>query len=179
MRYRTRMQDSLPAGGWPLPGGCRTLWTPTKGFDHLHLISSFSGFILARRNVRLAILRHVFLARLDHAGPGRNVLGLGLDEKSALLIDSNGVGRIAAGSAGAAWLVMPQRPATVLAEGLPLTIKDIRIVRLDQNSSVDLKNRHSNRPSAETLDSIERGSSTRVSIASPIMMRSVVPPNEG
>jgi hypothetical protein len=51
VRYRTRMQDSLPAGGWPLPGGCRTLWIPTKSFYHLHLISSFSGFILARRNV--------------------------------------------------------------------------------------------------------------------------------
>ncbi len=36
VRCRTRMQGSLPAGGWPLPGGSRTHWTPSKGFRYLH-----------------------------------------------------------------------------------------------------------------------------------------------
>jgi hypothetical protein len=34
-----------------------------------------------------------------------------------LLIDASGVGRLAEGSAGNAWLVMPQRPAAVLSKG--------------------------------------------------------------
>ena len=53
VRCRTRMQDWLPAGGWPLPGGSRTLWTSTKGFYPLHRIFSFPRLILARRKVRL------------------------------------------------------------------------------------------------------------------------------
>ncbi len=36
VRCRTRMQGSLPAGGWPLPGGSRTHWIPSKGFRYLH-----------------------------------------------------------------------------------------------------------------------------------------------
>jgi hypothetical protein len=42
-----RLQGSLPAGGYPLPGGSRTLWTPSKGFHPLHRIFSSPRLCLA------------------------------------------------------------------------------------------------------------------------------------
>ena len=106
------------------------------------------------------------------------MFGVGIDEKSALLIDAGGIGRLAEGSAGSAWLVMPQGPAQILSKGQPLTLTDIRIVRLDLGSDLDFKSRRIGHPAAESLDSIVRGAPTRNSIASSIMMRDQVPPNE-
>jgi cyanophycinase len=99
----------------------------------------------------------VFVARVNQAHPAAKAFGLGIDEKSALLIDAGGLGRLAEGSAGSAWLVMPQRPATVLSKGQPLTLTDVRIVRMDLGSDFDFKSRHIGHPGAESLDSIVRG----------------------
>jgi cyanophycinase-like exopeptidase len=120
----------------------------------------------------------VFTARINQEQPRAKVLGIGLDERSALLVDAEGVGRMATGSAGSAWLVKPRRPPTVLAHGQPLTMSDIRISRLDQRSSIDLKTGKISNPAAETTDAILRGQPAQVSFASPIIMRSVVPPDE-
>ena len=51
-RCRRPCKARFRLAGWPLPGGSRTLWTPTKGFYPLHRMSSFPWLILARRNVR-------------------------------------------------------------------------------------------------------------------------------
>jgi cyanophycinase-like exopeptidase len=121
----------------------------------------------------------VFVARINQMQPGGGVIGVGLDERSALLIGPDGIGRLATGSAGSAWVVQPQRPAAILAAGQPLTMQDVRIVRLDRDSSLDLRRHEVLHPAAQTTDSIERGAPTRESIASPIMLRSVAPPDEG
>ena len=113
----------------------------------------------------------VFVSRINKERPEGGVFGIGLDERTALLIGADGVGRIAAGSAGSAWIVMPQRPAAVLAKGQPLSIEDVRILRMDRSSSIDLQSRAVAQPAASTIDSIERGSPTHDSIASPILMR--------
>jgi cyanophycinase-like exopeptidase len=120
----------------------------------------------------------VFVARVNQAHPAAKAFGLGIDEKSALLIDAGGLGRLAEGSAGSAWLVMPQRPAVVLSKGQPLTLTDVRIVRLDMGSELDFKSRQIGRPGAESLDSIVRGTPPANSIATPIILRDKVPPNE-
>ena len=121
----------------------------------------------------------VFVARINQQQPADRVFGVGIDEKSALLIGPDGVGRLAAGSAGSAWAVMPQQPAAVLAAGRPLTMEGIRIIRLDQGSSLDFKTREVSRPAAETADSIAGGAPLGESIASPIMLRNTVPKDEG
>jgi cyanophycinase len=120
----------------------------------------------------------VFVARIDKDQPTAGVFGIGIDEKTSLLIGADGTGLIAAGSEGSVWLVMPQRAAATLTVGLPLTMGNIRIVRLDQHSRVDLKTRAVSRPAAESVDSIERGVPASDALTSPIMMRSVVPPDE-
>ncbi len=49
-----------------------------------------------------------FVARFNADLPGAKTFGIGVDEKTAVLVGVDGIGRIAAGSAGSAWLVMPQ-----------------------------------------------------------------------
>ncbi len=80
----------------------------------------------------------VFLARLNAGKPAAVIFGLGIDEKTALLVDGTGTARLAAGSAGSAWLVRPTEPAGVLARGQPLTMKAIQVVRLGPDSSLEL-----------------------------------------
>ncbi len=73
---------------------------------------------------------------------------------------------------------MPRRPAAVLVPERPLTLRDIRIVRLDQNSSIDLRTRQVNHPSAETTVDIDRGVPSQNPLTSTMMLRTVVPPDE-
>ena len=119
-----------------------------------------------------------FVARFNADLPGAKTFGIGVDEKTAVLVGADGIGRIAAGSVGSAWLVMPQQPATTLAKGQPLSIKDVRIVRLDGGSSIDLKTRAVQHAAAEATISILHGKPTADSIASPILQRGAPLPNE-
>ncbi|OOG55495.1 hypothetical protein B0E48_12675 [Rhodanobacter sp. C03] len=120
-----------------------------------------------------------FVARFNQEFPAGRIFGVGIDEHTALLVDQDGSGRIAPGSLGSAWLVLPQRPATTLTAGQPLSIDDVRIVRVDAAGSVNLLTGNVEHPTAETTISIHRGKPTRASPVSPIMQRKLVPPNEG
>ncbi len=142
-----------------------------RGLEHVITDTHFSARCRLGRLI-------VFIARINKDQPTANVFGIGVDEKSALLIGADGMGRMATGSAGSVWLVMPQKPAKILVDGQPITISDVRISRLDHTGKFDLKSRKVSHPAAVTTDSIERGLPTQESIASPIMMRSVVPPDE-
>lgn len=119
-----------------------------------------------------------FVARINREQPTDKVFGIGVDEKSAVLICADGISRLAAGSAGSAWVVMPLKPATVLTSGQPLSIPDVRIARVDSSGSIDLKTSEVVHASAQTVDSIVHGAETQLSIASPILTRSVVPSDE-
>lgn len=116
-----------------------------------------------------------FLARL---GGGGDIFGIGVDEKTALLIDADGVGRLAQGSAGNAWIVQPQKRAMDLRAGPPLSMADIRLTRLDATSSIDLKTRTVHHPAAATTISIRDGKPTAESIASAILTRDWPEPGE-
>jgi hypothetical protein len=76
-------------------------------------------------------------------------------------------------------VVTPRQPAAILVKGQPLTMKDIHIMRLNQAGSINLRSREITHPSAEVSDSIEHGVPTQDALTSPMMMRSVVPPDEG
>ncbi|HEX6833130.1 MAG TPA: cyanophycinase, partial [Rudaea sp.] len=119
-----------------------------------------------------------FLARLRADHPDQNLFGIGVDEKTALLIGADGVGTLAQGSAGSAWIVMPQKPASVLVAGKPLSLPDLRLVRLDAKSRIDLTSRKIDQPGAEATISIENGKLTGESIATKIIQREVVPDKE-
>jgi len=121
-----------------------------------------------------------FLARLDQSpasNPGK-VYGIGVDEKTALLIGADGIGRLAAGSAGSAWIVQPQKAATDLAPGKPLSIADVRLVQLGAAGSLDLKTRAVSKPVAAATISIRAGKLDAESLASKIFTRDKPLPGE-
>jgi cyanophycinase len=119
-----------------------------------------------------------FVARLRTDAASANTFGIGVDERTALLIGADGVGHVADGSAGSVWLVLPQHPAKVLAKGKPLSLDGVRLVRLDHGSSLDLQTRSIEHPGAEASLTIVRGKLTKKSMASPMFQRSLVPGNE-
>ncbi|MEP6938722.1 MAG: cyanophycinase [Rudaea sp.] len=121
-----------------------------------------------------------FLARLNHDLPaGGRVFGVGIDERTALLVDADGSGRLARGSAGSAWFVMPQQPPGVLASGQPLSMARIHIETIDGGGSFDFSTRRAEHPAATATISIEGGKLTERSIASPIIARDQAPQDEG
>lgn len=161
MESKTALADPFDSGV--------TLENDFLHFRYLENVVTDSHFSQRSRLGRLI----VFVARFDADRPTRTgVIGIGIDEKSALVIDANGVGKLAVGSAGNAWLVMPRKPATVPIERQPLTMEDIRIVRLDINGSIDLNRRTVSVPAAETTASIERGAPHGDALTDPIMLRS-------
>ncbi len=120
----------------------------------------------------------VFVARINKAQPAAQAFGIGIDENSALLIGADGIGHVAAGSAGSAWIVTPGRPAGVLVAGQPLSMADIHISRLSGGGTIDFKTGEVSHPAAETLDTIARGALAHPSIASPILYRTKAPLDE-
>ena len=120
----------------------------------------------------------VFVARLNAARGTLRTLGLGIDERTVLLIDEHGSGRLAAGSAGSAWAVRATGPATRLAPGAPLTLAGVRVTRLDAGSRIDLPQGRVARPGAQSTARIRAGVADPDALLSPRMLRLVVPPDE-
>jgi cyanophycinase len=120
----------------------------------------------------------VFVARIKNDYPAAKVFGVGVDEQSALLIGEDGTGHLAADSKGSAWLVMPKNPASTLVKGKPLSIKDVGIVQLDKNGSVDAGTHKVTHPATRSTLTIRRGKPVGKSIATAILSRDVVPDRE-
>jgi cyanophycinase len=120
-----------------------------------------------------------FLARLNADNPSARVFGIGVDEHTAVLIGADGIGKLAPGSAGSVWVVLPPDRAASLAPAQPLSMDNIRLLRMDQGSSIDLGSREVRHPGATATISIRAGRLTHESIASKILMREKAPPDEG
>lgn len=120
----------------------------------------------------------VFLARINQGRAAPSVVGLGIDEKTALLVDGAGRAQLAAGSTGSAWLVRLTQPARTLAKGKPLTLAGIRIVRLGPDSALQLKTQTVQRPLASTEIAVERGAPSADALTQGMILRDKVPPGE-
>lgn len=119
-----------------------------------------------------------FIARINDADASANAFGIGVDEKTALLVDGLGVGRLADGSAGSAWLVELPKSVKKLPPGRPLTLDGIRITRIDANSSIDLASRHATGAVGETRVSLRDGKADSNALIGSMIMRDAVPPGE-
>ena len=124
-----------------------------------------------------------FVARLngdEAAGRGEagRIYGVGIDEHTAMLVDAKGVGRLAAGSAGSAWLVMQTQAPKVMLEGRPLSIDSLHLLRLGPASTFDFATRKATAAAAETIISLEAGALAAPSIATPILSRDKAPADE-
>jgi cyanophycinase-like exopeptidase len=141
-----------------------------RGLERVITDSHFSARARLGRSI-------VFLVRLQQANPGATLMSVGVDEKTALLVDGAGIGRLAAGSAGSVW-VTRSGPAEVLTAGKPLTVTGVRIARLGAASLLDLGKQTIGNPQAETTESIVGGVPAQNPLVSRIMLRDVVPPDE-
>jgi len=118
----------------------------------------------------------VFVARLDDQRGDLNVLGVGIDEHSALLIDGHGIGRLAAGSAGSAWLVRATRKPQVLRAGAPLSADEVQVTRIGPDSAIQLRDGRVTQPADQTFAAIRAGVPVADPLLDPRILRTVVPP---
>jgi cyanophycinase len=149
-----------------------TLENDFMHFKNLESIITDTHFSKRHRLGRLI----TFVARLQKEAD-KNIAGIGVDEKTALLVDSDGTARLAAGSAGRAWLVVPTMTAEMNA-GKPLTMRNLRLVRIDAKSVVDVKHHDVRNAGAEVKISLDSGKLATPSIASDILQREAPAPDE-
>jgi cyanophycinase len=142
-----------------------------RGLEQVITDSHFSARSRLGRSI-------VFLAHLNQGQSHPRIFGLGIDEKTALLVDASGHGRLAAGSAGSAWLSVLTQPAPNLTRGQPLSIKGVSIVRLGPDSVLELKTHTVQRALASTRVRIEHGVPSPDVLTAAMMLRDKVPPGE-
>jgi len=133
--------------------------------DFLHLpylsrVITDSHFAIRERWGRLL----VFVGRLASEQGDSGITGLGIDEKAALCVDANGVGRVYSIGRGFAWLVRPLRAPDSLPAA-PFNFRDVPVVGLGEESGIDLTTFAVTRPSFSLKVSIVNGAFDAQSLA--------------
>ena len=120
----------------------------------------------------------VFVARINRDDPGAKIHGIGVDEASAVLVDDQGKGRLAAGSKGHAWVVEePETKNNVVESGHALSA-DVRITRVDAGSVVDTRSGTVEHPGGVTQLAIRDGVDDAKGSLKSMLSRAVTPPDE-
>ena len=117
-----------------------------------------SHFMARQRLGRLV----AFLARIaaDEKPQPSRILGLGIDEATALCIEPDFSAKVFTEKNGLAWLVAPQRPPEVIAPGKPLVSRGIQVIGLGPDSALNLKTLNVDRPAAFRVISAADGKLT-------------------
>ncbi len=99
-----------------------------------------------------------FVARTSAENKVDNIVGIGVDEKTAFCVDASGRGHVlTTAPEGRAWFVLPQQTPEFLLAGQPLTYRDVKVIVAGPDSKVDLRNRTIERPTIEYTESIVAG----------------------
>jgi len=98
-----------------------------------------------------------FVARLSSEHARDDLVGLGVDEYTALCIDARGHGTVFSGNGGHVWLVRPSRSAQVYAPGQPLSIREVPVIGLGTGSRLRLRDFKVERPAFRELYDVESG----------------------
>jgi beta-aspartyl-peptidase (threonine type) len=98
----------------------------------------------------------IFLARTASEFQRSNLWGVGIDEETALLIESDGEGKILSTKDGTVSLIQISPPIPSLEEGVNLTKLQSIVILLGKDSSINLKNLHVDNPLAvEKIQTLE------------------------
>jgi cyanophycinase len=97
------------------------------------------------------------LARLAQEQGRGDLVGIGVDEYTALCIDGDGIGRVFSGNGGHVWLVGPQPAATVYAAGKPLSLRAVPVRGVGSDSLLHLADFRIERPAFSALYDVEAG----------------------
>ena len=120
-----------------------TLETGLFDFELTRGVLTDSHFMERRRLGRLI----TFVARTESA-QRRPVLGLGIDEKTALCVEVDGTARLFTNTpSGRAWLVSLAGPTDVTAKQ-PLRAEAVDVVAIGPDSAANLLRRHVEKPAA-------------------------------
>jgi cyanophycinase len=78
-----------------------------------------------------------FLARIMQDGWSRNPREVAIDEKSAVLVEADGKGRVV-GSGRGVYFLRPTRPPQTCQAGVPLTFLDVAVYKVPSGGHFDL-----------------------------------------
>jgi len=122
-----------------------------------------SHFMARQRLGRLV----AFLARIsaDEKPQPSRLLGLGIDEATALCIEPEFTAKVFTEKNGLAWLVVPKNFPEVIAPGKPLVARGIEVIGLGPDSALSLKTLNVDRPAAFRVISVADGKLTDDSAA--------------
>ncbi|UJB18815.1 cyanophycinase [Lysobacter capsici] len=98
-----------------------------------------------------------FLARLSQDHRRDDLVGLGIDEYTALCIDAQGEGRVFSGNGGKVWLVRPSLRADVYAQGEPLSLRAVPVIGVGADSTLRMRDFKVERPAFSELYDVESG----------------------
>jgi len=99
-----------------------------------------------------------FTARVGADNRITNLLGIGVDEKTALCVEPNGTGRVfTTVPEGRAWLVLPQQAPEILKPGEPLTFREVKVISAGLESVVDVLKRSVEKPAQVSTLSVVAG----------------------
>jgi cyanophycinase len=107
----------------------------SRDFFHWRFMASTITDTHLRQRDRIGRLM-VFLARTLRDDPRVDVLGIGISERTTLLVGSDGVARV--WGDGPVYLVRDQAAPEVCERGKPLTDRGFRVWRFDSGATLDL-----------------------------------------
>ena len=81
----------------------------------------------------------VFVARAAQQAGRQDMVGIGVDEDTALCVEADGRGRVLGNDGGYAWLVMPRHTAERLRDGQPLDFHAIPVTGVGSGSLLHLE----------------------------------------
>ena len=144
--------DSRSAMRNPL-GKALTIDTDFLHLPYLQRIVTDSHFAERKRLGRLI----AFLAKAAQEQQRDDLIGIGVDEDTALCVDARGIARVFSRKDGHAWLVAPERPAEVARPGEALTYTDIRVTGIGVASELDLDSIAVDTPAFERVAHVRDG----------------------
>ena len=112
-----------------------------------------SHFMARQRLGRLV----AFLARLGAEEKSARLIGLGIDEATALCVEPDATAKVFTEKNGCAWLVVPGAAPEVLATGKPLVTRGVEVIGLGPQSAFNLATRHVERPVARRVIATAEG----------------------
>jgi len=100
-----------------------------------------------------------FIARILHENQKLpRLLGIGVDEKTALCVEPDGSARLyTTNPEGRAWLLVPSAPPATLSPGEPLTFRDIKVIAIGPQSTFNLNTLAVTAPTAVSTVSVVAG----------------------
>lgn len=120
---------------------------------HLQRVITDSHFDARHRQGRLI----TWLARLSQQQHRQDLIGLGIDEYTALAVDADGVGKVFSGNGGHVWLFRTPAHSDPLKPGQPLTAHNVAVTGLGVDSVLRLPTLAIERPAFQRRYDVKAG----------------------